>query len=514
MSFLTWILIGFWLLINFFSTGGSLQYFGIIILSTIFFGLFFVSGFVDSYIGRSKWKYRLEYFLILVNSLFYFFSIMVILYKSGHRNYESVFVFLLSSFHLFAFYFTDKKNLTYNKVPYLISALIITCSFLPLIFRMDTMIIFLSPLSVSLILFSRYSRNQTSVLFSISVMLTMAVIYLYQWIFELLPGLLSGNGILNDGLFFKGLISSLFILFALFINNVYLKKLAISFTSKWLRKLNYLRFLKGLLLSVIYLSFYWIFNYLVHLMFKDGRVNLLIWFSFNCLYFIFYIPHLARQQSSYFRMIIVIAMISSLASFTFIHFNLLKLRNLYLESEGATIFPFLFHYVSLALLIGMLFTLLRYFKRAFPGKKTIIKGFWIYFYLMCTFLLLSEFDHLAVLIGYHNGVRLETTIVGTRMLPYSLLLILSSIIVITVGFLVKSRFLRLFSLFILGSVLTKILVYDVGSLSSQAKMILFFILGVVLLGISISYPKIKRSFFEKDSPQSHGNFSGVRKRRS
>jgi hypothetical protein len=68
-------------------------------------------------------------------------------------------------------------------------------------------------------------------------------------------------------------------------------------------------------------------------------------------------------------------------------------------------------------------------------------------------------------------------------------------------------------LFILGSVLIKILVSDVVSLDPQTKIILFLIMGVILLGISLSYPKIKRSFFKKDSPQTP-EFSARRKHRS
>jgi hypothetical protein len=438
---------------------------------------------------------------------------MVILHKSGYHNYQSVFVFILSSMHLFAFYYTDKKQLTYNKIPYLIAALIITCSFLPLIFRENPVIIFLSPLSVFLILFSKYSRNQSSVRFSLVAMLIMAVIYLYQWIFDFIPELYSPDGIVTKGIFYQGLISSFFILMALSINNVYLKKLAISFTPKLLKKLNYLKILKGFFLFVIYLSGYWVFNYLTQVIYKAEPVNLLTWFTFNCLYFIFYIPHLAWQRSSYFRIIIIVALISSLACFTIIHLYVLQIRDHYLETEGATIIPFLLHYIPLAFLLGMLFTLLRYFKRAFPGKKTLIKGFWIYFYITCTFLLLSEFDHLIVLYRYHNGFMIDTTIFITQKLPYSILLILSSITLITIGFKVKSRFLRIFALFILGIVLIKILAYDVISLNPQSKIILFFILGVSLLGISVSYPRIKRSFFQKDSPESNENFSGKRKRR-
>jgi uncharacterized membrane protein len=175
---------------------------------------------------------------------------------------------------------------------------------------------------------------------------------------------------------------------------------------------------------------------------------------------------------------------------------------------------FLLHYVALGLLIWMLISLLHYFKRGFPGKKTLIKGFWVYFYLMLTFVLLSEFDHIAVLMRGTNGIMIENTIESTKKLPYSLLIILSSVVVIIFGFTLQSRFLRIFSLFILGSVLIKILLYDVIFLNPQAKIALFFVIGVVLLVLSVSYPKIRRSFFQKDSPQSHKYFTGNRKFRS
>ncbi len=513
LSFLAWTLIAVWLLIRFFITMDSAIIYCLIILSVLFFGLLFVIWFVDSYIGRSKWKYRLEYMLILLNNFFYFFAMMAILYKSGHRNYESVVVFLLSTLHLVAFYYTDKRALTYNKVPYLISALIITCSFLPLIIRGNSMIIFLAPLSVFLILFSKYSHNQTSVLFSLIAMLIMAVIYLYQWVFNYIPDIIIKDGVQNNELFYKGLISSIFILPALSINNKFLKKFAVSFSQKWLSKGKYIKFLKGILLLMIYLSGYWVFNYLLAVLLKNENLNLLTWFSFNCLYFIFYIPHLASQRSSFFRITIILAMTSSFAYFTIIHFNIIELRNFYLETNGAPVFPFLFHYIAVALLVWMLFTLLHYFKRAFPGKKTLIKSFWIYIYLMLIFLLLSEFDHIAVLIGFHNGVKIDEIITGTKTIPYSLLLIFSSMIVLITGFIIKSRFLRLFSLLVLATVLIKILVYDVTSLGPRAKIILFLIMGIILLGISVLYTKIKHSFFQKDLPQSQDNFSVNKKHR-
>jgi hypothetical protein len=517
ISFTGWILIASGMLIKFFITADVVIFYSILILSTLFFILFFVSGFLDSYIGKTKWKFRSEYFLILFNSLFYFFIIMTVLHKTGHRSYDSVFVFLLSALLLFSFYYTDKRNLTYNKIPYLISALIITCSFLPLIFRVNLLIIFLSPLSVFLILFSKYSRNQTSVIFSLTAMVIMVLNYIYQWAYQYIPDILLADGISNNTLFFKGLISSLFILLPFSINYSYLKKNTVTFHPKWLVKIKYLKIIRGLFLLMIYLTGYWVFSFLVHMIILDERINLLVWFSFNCIYFIFYIPRLAWQRSSFFRIMIIVAMISSLACFTFVHFNNLLLRNLFLESEGTILFPLLFHYIPLALLMIMLVTLLRYFKKAFPGKKTLIKGFWIYFYSICTFLLLSEFDHLAVLYGYHNRIMINLLLDRTQRLPYSLLMILTIIVVITIGFIIKSRFLRIFSLLLLGIVLVKILVYDVGYLDSQSKMILFFLLGIFLFGTSLFYPKIKNSFFRKDSPSSHTNhstFPDVRKHRN
>jgi uncharacterized membrane protein len=161
----------------------------------------------------------------------------------------------------------------------------------------------------------------------------------------------------------------------------------------------------------------------------------------------------------------------------------------------------------------MLLALLRYFKRAFAGMKTLIKGFWVFIYLLSVFILLSEFDHLAVLYGFHNGIKMEEIIVTTRKLPYSLILLFSFFMVLLSGFLIKSRFLRIFSLLILVAVLVKILAFDMISLQSQAKMILFLLIGLFLLGISMFYRRIKQSFFQKDSSQTHTNFSASKKHR-
>jgi uncharacterized membrane protein len=155
-----------------------------------------------------------------------------------------------------------------------------------------------------------------------------------------------------------------------------------------------------------------------------------------------------------------------------------------------------------ALLVVLLLTLLRYFKRAFAGKKILIKGFWVYLYVVGMFIILSEFDHLSIITGALNGAGIEETIMKTARIPYSMLLLLSSMIVLVIGFVLKSRFLRLFSLFILAGVGIKILVYDMFSLEPLAKMILFLIMGIVLLGISLFYPRIRQSFFQKDSSDS------------
>jgi uncharacterized membrane protein len=196
-----------------------------------------------------------------------------------------------------------------------------------------------------------------------------------------------------------------------------------------------------------------------------------------------------------------------------VHLSVLQIRTHYIETIGASVLPFILHYVPVGILILMLFTLLHYFKRSFPGKKSLIKGFWIYFYLICTFLLLAEFSHLAVLYQHSRGTMAETAVFNTQKLPYSFLLILSAITLLTVGFNIKSRFLRISSLVVIGIVLIKILVYDVITLNPQSKIILLFILGVSLLGVSVTYPKIKRSFFEKDSPQAHEEYSAKRKHR-
>ena len=515
ISFLAWICLAIWLLIKLFSMSDLLYFYSYAILSTVIFCFFFLSGLVDSYVAKNRWKYKLEYFLILFNTLFYLCTILVICERFGFGNYQSGFVFLLSTFHLLGIYYTDKKNMVINHVPYLLSMLFVFCIFLPSIFRINSLLVFLSPLSVLLILFSNYSRNRISILFSFFTMMTMFGIYLFQWGAFYIPGIIMQQGSEDIQLFFRGLVAGVFLWTAFAINNSQLAKInRMGSSPKWLKKPIYRKMVKGVYLIIIYLASYWVFQFFIGKLIIIKEIDLQLFFIFNCLYFIFMIPVLAKQHSSYLRPVIIVSLLSTFIYPVFIHLQVLELRNTCFTVMNVSPMPFLLHYLNVAFLLILIYVLIHHYKRTFARMKIVIKLFWGYLYFMLVFVLLSEFDHLSVIYAAKHNLVIENSIFASERISSSLLLIFSSFVVLFFGFKLRSRFLRISSIVILSSVLIKILFFDISDLNNLTKTLLLFIFGVIILAISYSYYALKKWVFQKEVSEAQRNSSKRGRNRS
>jgi hypothetical protein len=514
-SFFAWICLALWLLIKLFFISDLLYFYSYIILSTLIFSLFFLSGLVDSYVARNRWKYKLEYILILFNSLFYLCTILVVFQRFGFRNYQSGFVFLLSTFHLLGIYYTDKKNMVINHVPYLLSMLFVFCIFLPSIFRLNSLLVFLSPLSVLLILFSNYSRNRIAILFSFFTMMAMFGIYLFQWGAYYIPGIIRQKGSEDIHLFFKGLIAGVFLWTAFAINNSQLAKInRMGSSPKWLKKSIYRKMVKGVYLIIIYLASYWVFQFFIGKLIIIKEIDILLFFMFNCLYFIVMIPVLAKQHSSYLRPVIIVSLLSTFIYPVFIHIQVMVHRNTCFSIMNASPMPFLLHYLNVAFLLILIYVLIHYYKRTFARMKIVIKLFWGYLYLMMVFLLLSEFDHLSVIYSIKNNLVIENTIFSTARISSSLIVTFSSFVVLFWGFKLRSRFLRISSIVIFSCVLIKILFYDISDLDNLTKTLFLFIFGVIILAISYSYSALKKWAFQKEDSKAQRSSSKRGRNRS
>ena len=503
-SFLSWICLASWILVRLVLTSDILFFYSFIVLSTLIYLLFFLSGFVDSFIIRNRWKFRLEYFLILSNTLLYLCTIFYLLHRFSFKNFEVVFVLFLSAINLIAIYYADKRKFTINKIPYLLSTLIVTCFILPLTLRINPLIIYFSQLSIFLVLFSKYSKNRVSIFFSYISMLILLVFWFYQWVFIYLKKLFLNNSVIDSHLFYFGLIAGLFLWLTFATNNSLLARINRSSAApRWLRKPFYRKMIKGIYLIIIYFSSFWVFYYIFNGLLKMDGIKLLILFSFNCLYFIFIIPILSRQNSSFLRLVIIFSILSTFIYPVFVHLHVIELRDSCIGAKNISAIPFLFHYINIALLVILFYVLFHYFKRAFARKKALIKIFWLFLFTMMVFLLITEYVHISTIYAVKHNLNLDEVNLASTRIPFSLIFIFSSFVALIFGFVLKTRFLRIFSTIMLSGVLIKVLAYDIFYLSSFQKTVFLFILGCLILCVSFFYKNLKHLFFHDEGLKSN-----------
>jgi len=498
-TFCSWIVLAIWWIAKIITAPSLVSIMGFLAISTLFFLAIFYIHLLSVFPMRRTITRRMESGVIFVNYFFYFFSGIFAMKLLGWGRVTLIFALLLAVVAFLPLFIAAKKRRHYNSIPFMISTALIASFVLPMAFRMNFAILYLAPLSVFLLLISKATRNQVAILLSIASMLSVFMIYIFQWVFEYIPGCFITNILLDNKLFLQGLVSGLVIIPVYIINNILLKKLTISLSSKLFSRSNYRKVLKGTTLGIIYLTGFWIFNYSVQFLLDIDDMNYMILFTYNCLYFIIVIPYLVRTGSSFLRIILITGMGLSFLYPILIQSYNLKFRDSFLLAGNPWMTGFSYHYLNLVLFLVMLFVMLRTKTRAFARKKMIIRGFWVYFVLMICFLVVTEIRDLVFLYGRSKGVSTVEVLDQFGNLIDSILIIVSAIVFLAIGFVQRFRFLRIFSLLIVACVLIKVLAIDIYSLENTAKVIIFVVLGTLVLGLSVLYPKFKKYLFQLES---------------
>jgi hypothetical protein len=514
VAFSAWAIYGTWLILFLFFSGSAVIFYVLLISSAFFYLVFFFSNiFFSSYQSAPKMKQTLEILIITGNSVFYYALMIFILHNFGFREYKLWYTILLLLLNLVVLYIVYNKKVVFSKITYQVFAGALISMILPLIFRMDSLILFFALFSMFLMIFSKYTGHQFSILLSLVSMAAFFFTYLYHWVYEFFPSMFGKSGQLEDHLFIKGLIAGIAVIIPIVVNTRIIKKIHIEFSKKWFDLSKYRIILKGMMLVSVFLALFWVVNYFVAVYIHKQYVKQLVWFSYYCLYFIFSIIILARQRSSFLPLMFIVAVLTLFIYPLVVHRHILNIRELYLESDPSYFWAFLYHYVDVLLMLFLLVTMLRYVNRAFKGVKEIIKTFWIYFSLVMMFILFSEFDHTMVILNYFKGIKIDDTIEISHQMPYSFLMILFSILILAIGFIRKSRFLRIYSLVVLSFVIAKILIFDLPSLDTWAIVLVFLSLGILLLVISFYYSRVKH-FFVSHGSTGHSSKGSRRERRS
>ncbi len=468
-----------------------------IIISSLFYITFFISGLVIN-LSRKNVIYELvATLLMLVNTLFYWGSMLFVLQKFGYQDLQGLYTMILALFTGTLLYFSPKLNPDLFRNPYVFLTIFLFSMIFPLWAHQNYVILFTSVFSVLLVFYSKYAKNRSALMVSIGLVVIMTVMFIYKWIILYFPGLYAGAFPLDRTLFYNGFQCGVFTVFALFFNHRMIKKLETPIPGKWFSRRRYRMILNILFIVLLYISGFWCWHFLFSMLFPVQEAMLLSWFSFTCLFLIILIPILEMQKSSLQSPVFVMAALTLPAYPLLVNSSIVAIRNMGLQSDYVYVSCFIAHYFLLPLFPGLIALFYYYLRKSWINQRFMMRALHTYAIGLCLSLVLMEYDHLTVFFGYTAKVKISEMVSQNHHLPWSIILLIVSLLLIGLGLIRKSRFIPRLSVMLLLAALVKILVFDFAFLGEYGRIIVLFILGGFLIAFSFFYQRFRKAVIER-----------------
>jgi uncharacterized membrane protein len=173
-------------------------------------------------------------------------------------------------------------------------------------------------------------------------------------------------------------------------------------------------------------------------------------------------------------------------------FSLSELRQGYLREEVTAflqhnVFNIWLRYVATLFFIGALFILYKYAQAEGEGKKRKMLLV-MYIHTAIIWFASSELIHWLDMAGYPNAYKIWLSILWGAY----------SVYLIAWGIYLKRKYLRITAIILLGITLSKLAAYDISTLDTLKKTIVFIVLGLLLLVASFLYNRYKGIIFDSD----------------
>lgn len=398
---------------------------------------------------------------------------------------------LAVAFLVFITYYLRKKSFVQNGDPFYQVVFIFTAFLLPQLLGANFLLILSVSLAVSFLISVLFTDLKISFQFSMGFYAVTLGVYLAEWIFHLIPALLiqrqSGLNypfaLVLDSLILFVLSAFYFILFRDTLQDY-------SFTHSKVRRYNNV---VGVVFYVIlYLSGFLVFDFILTHVVPGYKANFMEWgfYSYVLLY-VLILPrlHKPKAKQRYLPLLVFMAM---LVYPVLIHPDVIYFRTLYLAGEAGALLPFVMHYACIGMLVLLMVKAGSDLKQHVAKNRYYVKAAIITGIVLLSFILLSEYDHLELLIlnGLGNQSAYEI-LQYNRFIPYSILLLLVAVTLLFWSVFYYSRFLRRLAMVMLLLVLLKILVLDIRMISAENRIFLLITLGVALLVFSLVFSKIR-----------------------
>jgi hypothetical protein len=179
----------------------------------------------------------------------------------------------------------------------------------------------------------------------------------------------------------------------------------------------------------------------------------------------------------------------------------------YIFTNNFTMAEVLIHYIELLLALTVFaISFIRLYSLNASKKKDLMQFVVFTLYFVCTFLVCKEYDYISILTSNLSSgiseVEFDMIVKSNQYLPYSMIILTCSSILLIIGIKLKSLFLRSIAILIIGADLIKIFLIEFKEISESYKAFVFIVIGGLLLLLSWYYNKSKQHKSRRTSRKS------------
>jgi hypothetical protein len=462
-------------------------------IATLYYLTIFISG-LKVILRERKARYELTaIFLILVNTLFYWGSVLFALQNSGFGNLKGVFTLLLAIVNGIFLYFLPKLRSDFSRNFHILLTLFLFSMSFSLWSHQNNAILFSALFSILLIYYSRFAKNRFALLISLVFLLITVVLFIYKWIVIYFPGYWEGAVPMPGTLFYDGFQSGLFTVLAIFFIHHELKSPDMPLPGRWFHLRIFRRYLKIFFITALYVSGFWCWNFIFSILFPVIESRMPIWFFYTLLFLVILLPTLAKQKSSLLNSsrwlaFFLLPVYPSLVNPAISSIMLTGLNNNAMYRS-----LFLSHYLFLPVIIALVIYLYSHFMRRPKRKRTIIHlvqalvlgyGLWLF---------MIEYDQFTVFFWYTGKVSTSEMISQNHHLPYSIILLVASLLLTIYSVIRNHRFTLQLTFLIFLAALVKIFIFDFTFLGVSEKIVTLFVLGGLLIVFSFLFQRFRKA---------------------
>jgi len=468
----------------------------------IFASLFYVFFYIIMILSSNSKEQPLRKWMQIAfnwsNLLFFLCSTSFIILKYYTYDYLWIIVTVLALFNLTGLFLLKKYTPTLWLNHYYYALILLIAMILPLIFQQGQIFLFISGLSIFTLIYAEWDNNRYAMWISKLFLFMSMGYYLFLWMDNYLHVLILTKQVMPEASVMKnGLIYGLIMLIILTFTKWRLSQGNYPMPKKKVNSIKYSQFVYTFQLLTIFLTLGWI----VFTAFCQLSGNLIYssigWFISGSVFFISMIVYYSGKHSKFKKPLLYLAFLQVLLYPLFLGWNIIEEK--LILSGVLNVTAYVLHYIAiiLFLFLGTL-TVKRIYQRN-SKYHFMQQGVQLISIIYLAFLLITEYDNLTLLNAsfekssnsdYNLGINL---LASNQFLPYSIIIFVLSLIAIVFSIIYQKSFLKKCSVVLLTGILIKVFAYDFQTLKPVERSFVFLILGIILIGIAVLYPRIKKS---------------------